>query len=153
MLHQLDTIRKTRVFLLNLVKDLSLAQWNEIPSGYNNNIAWNLAHLVASQQGLCYTRSGNPVVIDEKFVAAYKSGSKPERDLSTEEVEEIKHLFFSTLDQLEQDYQKGIFSNYTPFTTRYQVELATIESAVEFLLFHEGLHLGYVMALRRALGR
>ena len=149
----IDTIKKTRSFILNVISDLSLEQLNKIPKGFNNNIVWNLGHLVAAQQGLCYMRSGLKTVIDEKFFLAYKTDSKPEGDVTKEEFEKIKSLLMSTLEQLETDQAKNIFMNYTAFKTRYDVEIKNIDEAIKFILFHEGLHCGYIMALKRAINR
>lgn len=60
---QIEIIRKTRVKLLEMLSDLSTDQLNKIPAGFNNNIIWNLAHLVAAQQGICYLRAGLPMVL------------------------------------------------------------------------------------------
>jgi hypothetical protein len=146
---QIATIRKTREALLNLIKDLTVEELNEIPAGFNNNIIWNVAHLTAAQQGVCYFRASLPMRIEDAYFKAYKPESKPEAFVSTEEVETIKEMLFSTLDQLEKDYHDKIFTNYTPWTTRYGVEIKNIDEAISFLPFHEGLHLGYIMALKR----
>lgn len=148
---QIETIRKTRTALLALIKDLSVEELNEIPAGFNNNIIWNVAHLTAAQQGVCYFRAGLKMHVDEAYFKAYKPESKPEKSVSSAEVEEIKELLFSTLDQLETDFQQNIFTNYTPWTTRYGVDIKNIDEAISFLPFHEGLHLGYVMALKRVI--
>jgi hypothetical protein len=147
---QIATIRKTRTALLKLIEDLSIEELNEIPAGFNNNIIWNVAHLTAAQQGVCYFRAGLKMpVITEAYFKAYKPESNPEKLVSAEEVEEIKSLLFATLEQLEKDYQENAFSNYTPWTTRYGVDIKNIDEAIAFLPFHEGLHLGYIMALKR----
>lgn len=62
-----EIIRKTRQAILSQVSELTIGQLNEIPAGFNNNIIWNLAHMVAAQQGICYVRGGLPLVIKEKF--------------------------------------------------------------------------------------
>jgi hypothetical protein len=149
MQKQLETIRKTREALLNVIRDLSVEELNEIPEGFSNNIIWNVAHLTAAQQGVCYFRAGLPMVIEQKYFQQYKPESKPTEFVSAEEIEVIKSLLFSTLDQLETDLQNNIFTNYTPWTTRYGVAINSIEEAVNFLPFHEGIHLGYIMALQR----
>ncbi|MCO4293369.1 DinB family protein [Solitalea sp. MAHUQ-68] len=149
MKEQFEMLRKTRKSLLDLVSDLTIEQLNEVPTGFNNNIAWNLAHLIAAQQGVCYLRSGNKMIIDEALFANYKPGTKPEDVMNQEELEHIKGLFLSTIDQFETDYNNQLISNYTPWTTRYGAELNSIEEATTFLLYHEGLHLGYIMALKR----
>ncbi|MFC5269284.1 DinB family protein [Adhaeribacter terreus] len=149
---QLETIRKTRTALLALLEGLTVEELNEIPAGFNNNIIWNVAHLTAAQQGVCYFRAGLKMpVIDEAYFKAYKPESKPERNVSAEEVEAIKALLFSTLDQLEADYQQNLFTNYTPWTTRYGVDIKNIDEAISFIPFHEGLHLGYITALKRVI--
>src|SRR6476660_6308335 len=98
---QIETIRKTRTALLTLIQELSVEELNEIPAGFNNNIIWNVAHLVAAQQGVCYLRAGLPLRIEEKYFLPYKPESKPAHYVAAEEVEAIKALLFSTLDQLE----------------------------------------------------
>jgi hypothetical protein len=153
MKQEIDSIHKTRRHLLELVKDLSIDQLNEIPHGFNNNIVWNLGHLVAAQQGLCYLRAGIQPVVDEKFLAMYKPGSKPERGIDAGEVEMIRELMFSSLQRFETDYNNNLFAGYNTFTTRYGVEISNIDEALEFILFHEGLHTGYVMALKRVVLR
>jgi hypothetical protein len=146
---QFDILRKTRSHLLHFISDLTIEELNEIPAGFNNNIIWNVGHLLASQQGLCYLRSGNKPVIDEKYFLKYKPDTKPEGFISSAELEDIKQLFLSVIDQLESDYGDSLFANYTPWTNRYGIEINSIEDVVKFVLFHEGLHLGYVMALKR----
>ena len=149
MNQMIETIKSTRLYLLQLANDLSLEQLNEVPPGFNNNIIWNLAHLVAAQQGVCYLRAGLPTSIDESFYQRYKPGTKPEATLDSSEVEFIKAILFSSLDTFVADYKAGLFANYMAWTTRYGVPLQSIQDAVQFLLFHEGLHTGYIMALKR----
>lgn len=149
MRKQIEIIRKTRSFLLEQLKELSTEQYNKIPEGFNNNIAWNLGHMIAAQQGLCYIRAGLAPRLGEDFINTFKSGTKPERTFSDAEIEHIKSLLFSTLDQLEEDYSDNIFGGYITWSTRYGVELGSIDHAINFLPFHEGLHSGCSAALKR----
>jgi hypothetical protein len=149
MTKQIEIIRKTRTFLLKNLEDLTTEQYNKIPAGFNNNIIWNLGHMIAAQQGICYIRAGLQPTVEEDIINWFKSGTKPERAFSETEIENIKSLLFSTLDQLEEDYNNGIFGGYTAWATRYEVELANIDDALNFLPFHEGLHSGCTTALKR----
>jgi len=134
------------------VKDLSTEQLNKIPEGFGNNIIWNLAHLIAAQQSICYLRAGLKAPLGEDFVNSYKPGTKPEKFLDSAEIETIKQLFFNTLDQLEADYNNSIFTGYTTVTTRYGVALNNIDDGINFLPFHEGYHMGVIMGLKRLVG-
>ena len=147
--YKLQSLRKIRLLSLQIMQDLSLRQLNAVPAGFNNNIIWNAGHLIAAQQGVCYMRAGLPAMISDDFYAAYKPGSKPLSEHSQDEVDLIKELLLTSIDKFEADLDSDIFGNYMPWTTRYGVDLSSISDAVTFLPFHEGMHLGYMMALRR----
>lgn len=149
MTKSIDFLIQPRIKILNVLEEFSLDQLNEIPAGFNNNILWNLGHMVAAQQGVCYTRAGLNRIVSDEFFMAYKPESKPEKYIDVAEFENIKQLMFSTLEKFEIDFQNNIFTNYPAFTTRYGIELASIDDAVQFLPFHDGLHIGYIMSLRK----
>lgn len=148
---EIARVKSTRIFLLEMIKDLSVDELNEIPAGFNNNIIWNLGHLIAAQQGICYVRAGlSPAVIEQHY-APFRPGTKPGKYLDGNEVVHIKQTLLKSLDQFETDLQNNAFANYIPWTTRYGVELASIDDALQFLLFHEGLHSGCITAIKKVL--
>lgn len=147
--HQLGVLRNLRYFTLNTIKDLTVEQLNKVPEGYNNNIIWNLAHLVAAQEGLCYLRAGQQPNVAEEFLNNYKSGSKPSGSVDEDGITTIKQLLLTSVDDLERDLLLNKFENYNAWKTRYNIEMNTIDDAINFLPFHEGMHLGYIMALKR----
>ena len=145
----IEQIRKTREYVMSLVKELSLEKLNIIPHGFNNNILWNMGHLIAAQQNICYLRGGlNPAIPEEKF-ANFKSGSRPERFYESDEEDAVKEMFFSSLDLLIRDYQNNEFDTIVPFNTRYDVRINNIDDAIALLHFHEGLHIGIIFSMRR----
>ncbi|HZH67238.1 MAG TPA: DinB family protein [Flavisolibacter sp.] len=146
---EIEIFRKTRTFLLSILSELTTEQLNQIPPGFNNNIVWNLGHLVAAQQGVCYVRGGLPMVVNEKYFLAYKPESRPSGFVEEAEIEILKRQLLSTIDKLEEDLAARVFATNPPWTNRYGVEHATIEDSIRFLLFHDGLHIGYIMALKR----
>ncbi|WP_374951226.1 DinB family protein [Mucilaginibacter sp.] len=146
---QIDIIRQPRLKIIEIIKHFSLEQLNQIPDGFSNNIIWNLGHMIAAQQGICYKRTGLETWVNDTFFQAYKPDTKPNGLVDADGLQEIVTLLSSSLDQLKLDYKKGIFDNYPTWTTRYGVEIAGIDDAINFLPFHEGLHIGYVMAIRK----
>ncbi len=149
MTKTIEIIRKQRAALIKLTEDLTIEQLNLVPAGFNNNIIWNMGHLVASQQGICYRRAGVDIIVSEDFFNTYCPGSKPERFITMAELEEIKTLFNTTLDQFVADHEKNLFSVYQPWVTRAGIDLTTIEEASQFIIYHEGLHNGVINAMRR----
>ena len=148
---QIEILRNTRKYLLGFIVDLSVEELNEIPKGFNNNIIWNLIHLISTQQNICYARAGLPICIDEKYFKPYAPDTKPGPYIDAAEMDTLKMLFLTVIDRLETDLKKDAFSRYTPWTNRYSVQISTIDEVLGFLPYHEGLHLGYVMALKRTL--
>lgn len=151
MLKSIELIRGPRELVLNQVKDLTLEQLNHIPQGFNNNIIWNIAHMISGQQGIFYTRAGLPITVADKYYTPYRPETKPTTFVGAEDVATIKELFLSTIHQLETDVNNNLFVNYPAWSTRYGVEVNSVETALAFLPFHEGLHFGYIMALKRVL--
>jgi hypothetical protein len=125
---------------------------NLVPPGFNNNIIWNIAHLIAAQDNIFYIKSGHPLKnIDEEYFENYKPGSKPERTVSRAEIDQIKSLLFSSLEELEKDLKSEIFSDYPAWTTRYGVDIQNVNDGLILLPFHEGLHFGYILAQKRVI--
>lgn len=142
-------LKQTRSNFLALVEGLSLEQLNRIPDGCSNNIAWNFGHIIVTQQLLCYTVPGFEAKIPQELIDRYRKGTKPEGAIDAAELEQLKQLLTSMLDALVKDYNNGFFTSYKTYMSSYGVELNSIEDAIQFLTVHEGLHLGYAMALRK----
>ena len=145
----IGTIRNTRQFLLEQIRDLPVEALNQIPTGFNNNIVWHLGHLVAAQQGICYTRSGCAPTVDERYITEFKNGSRPQQLYDAEAIAAITKLLFTTLDTLEADVASGLLNNYQPWKTRYGVEINSVDDAINFMSFHEGLHYGYILSFKK----
>lgn len=143
-----DIIQKTRQVFLNLLQGLSIEQINKVPEGFNNNLVWNFAHLIVTPQILCYKFSGLPFTIDEALIPQYKKGTKPERLVSDKEFEAIKETYNTSTRQLIEDYQEGKFKTYEIYTNSFSVEQTCVEDAIQFSSVHDGLHVGYAMALK-----
>ena len=147
-----DTVtQQNRVLLSKFIDKFSLEQLNTVPKGFKNSIFWNIAHTVVTQQLLTYGLSGQPLLIQDQLVAHYKKGTVTVHKANEKELEELKSLLLSTLEQTKIDYHNGCFKYFTPYTTSLKVTLSTIEEAIRFNVFHEGIHLGYILAMKNYL--
>ena len=151
MIYDFDICQRNRQLLYNLMEKSTPEQLNKIPDGYNNNILWNIGHTIATQQLLVYGLSNNDFCVPTHIIDQYRKGTKPEKPATTAEIEEIKSLLFSTITQLEKDYKDGLFTSFKTYTLSTSGgTLNKVEDAIAFNNFHEGLHLGYAIALTRA---
>ena len=107
MKHTIESLSKGRTLLLKLIEGLTIEQLNKIPEGFKNNIAWNVAHLVVTQQLLCYKLSGLPCLISDEMINLYRKGTAPEQEVTAEEFETIKELLISLPVQFEKDFRSG----------------------------------------------
>ena len=122
----------------------------KVPKGFNNNIWWNIAHVAVTQQKLVYGLSGLPLQLSQELVSRYEKGTFPSGRPEKAEIQEISELLFALHDRTVEDYEKKIFEGFKPYMTTPKVELKSVEDAIAFNVFHEGLHLGSIMALSRA---
>lgn len=149
MLKRFDTLLKGRQLMLKVIENLTIDELNAIPEGFKNNIAWNIAHLMVSQQLLCYRLSGIACEVSEEMIESFRKGSAPNYKVSESEFETIKSQFLKLPEKLDVDYKDGIFINYGEYTTSVNVTLSNIEEAIDFNLFHEGIHLGIILQLKK----
>lgn len=138
-----------RKVLSQFLENYTLEQLNKIPPGFNNNLIWNIAHIIVVQQMLVYKLSGLPMMISDEMAAKYQKGTRPERDLTQEEVDEIKALLFITIDQTQQDHINKIFETYRPFANNLGFTLRNVEDAISFNYYHEAMHTGMMMSIRK----
>lgn len=152
MYFTLDVLPNTRKTFNRIIENTSLEDLNKKPKGFNNNIIWNIGHIVVTQQLLAYKLSGLPIMVSDELVGKYRKDTKPEGDVTQEGLDEIKTLLFSTIEKIKADYSNGLFKNYQEYTVSTTGNtLTNIDEAFQFIMFHEGMHLGYVMALLRAI--
>ncbi|MCV9927751.1 DinB family protein [Flavobacterium sp. LS1R49] len=144
-----EATRVSRKLFSNFFDTYSLEQLNKIPEGFNNNLIWNIAHVIVTQQLLVYKLSGLPMLVSDELVDKYRKGTKPEGEVSQAELEEIKSLLFSTIIQTEEDYNAKIFKTYSELTTSLGFTFKSIDDALSFNNYHEGLHLGIMMSIRK----
>jgi hypothetical protein len=141
--------RTVRKLIAPFLEELNLDQLNSIPEGFTNNLFWNIAHVVVTQQLLVYKLSGLPMLISDELVDKYKKGSKPEHAATQADVDEIKALLFDLIDQTQADFGSGVFTQFTDYPTSSGFVLKNVQDALAYNNFHEGLHLGILMSLKK----
>ena len=139
----------SRKLYLKLLENYSLEQLNKIPEGFSNNLAWNLGHIIVAQQGLVYRLSGLPTYVSDEMTNTYKNGSKPTGTTTQAEINELKVLLFSLIEKTKEDYANGKFVTYNEYTTGTGFHLASTMEAMNFNNYHEALHFGFMMNIRK----
>ncbi len=146
---QFDILRKSRELIVKELDGLTLEQLHTIPTGFKNNIAWNVAHLVVTQQLLHYKLAELSCLCPEDLIETHKKGTSPAKTFTQEEFNEVKELLIGLPDTLQEDYQAGIFKNYNTYPTSTGFVLDSIETAISFNNYHEGIHYGIIRAIKK----
>ena len=146
-----DIARTSRKMILQYLENYSVEQLNTVPAGFSNNLIWNIAHIVVTQQLLVYKLSGLPMLISDDLVEKYRKGATVNGLATAEEIEVLKSLLTQTIDQTQKDFDAGVFKNYTEYPTSTGFVIKSIEDAIAFNNFHEGLHIGIMMRVKKGL--
>jgi len=149
----MDKIFETAIFnrkvLQNFINELTHDQLIKIPKNFNNSIFWNITHVLVSHQLLVYRNSGLSLEINPDLISKYAKGSKATTDISREEIDYVKHNLLSTILKTQEDYKKGVFKHYEVYHTSVKIDLNNVEDALKFSAFHEGIHLGVILSIKK----
>ncbi|GAA4268618.1 DinB family protein [Hyunsoonleella aestuarii] len=147
-----QVLNNTRDIFKKIIENNSLEDLNRIPKGFNNNIIWNIGHVVVSEQLLVYKLSGLESLLSDNMINKYRKDSKPQSNHNQVEVDQIKNVLHSTLEKTREDYYDNVFDKYNTYTVSTTGNtLTNIDEALQFVAIHEGLHYGYVLALLKAI--
>lgn len=138
--------------LVKILENTPASKLGYIPEGFRNNIWWNITHTLVVQQLLCYKLSELPLYIGKDMVADYSKGTFPAQLPDMEYRAAVSGLLEETVRNLERDYKDGRFKKYNTYTTSAGFVLSTIDEALQFNLYHEGLHLGTILSLMKVPG-
>ena len=141
-------IRRT---LAGFMKTIPEEQMFIIPAGFDNNLAWNFAHIVYVQESLTYRLAGVPTLTNNAHKVMFDMGTSPADWHSQPDLTDIRELLKATGKKLGADYEAGVFKNFQPYTTSTGFSVSTIEESIAFVNFHEGLHLGAMLSIRNLL--
>ena len=147
-----DALRQSRTFALAIADGLSDADRLRIPDGWRNNALWHLGHLAVTLPLLTRGLAGVDLQVPPDLLAGCRKGSSPADWGAPPDFGLVRQLLIAQPDQLLADYAAGRFASFKPYTTSTGAVLDGIEAAVHFNNVHEGIHVGQLLLLRRALG-
>lgn len=149
MKHQFEIAKLSRTILLSLTKDLTEAQYNNIPKGFKNNIAWNLGHILVTQQLLIHKLSNVECTVDDTTLKYFGKGSVPRTDYTLSEIATLKSQLISAIETTIDLYNNKGFKTFNVYPTSLGYTINDVEDAISFSNYHEGIHIGIIIALKK----
>ena len=151
----IDQTLGVRQMIAKVLKSIPTEQSDVIPPTWKNNARWHAGHLLVTPALLSHGLLREPLGVPEEYKAWFAKDSSPANwtspealpsyaDLVDELVPLSGRLFESIRDRADHPYLE-------PYTTSVGVVLKSPADAMNFSLMHDGIHLGMLLALRRAL--
>lgn len=145
----------TRQMIVQLLKSIPTEQADTIPPTWKNNARWHAGHLLITPALLTHGLLQEPLGVPEEYRGWFAKGTSPAdwpdtaalptyADLVDEIVPLSGRLLESIKDRAEQPFLQ-------PYTTSVGIVLKTPGEAMNFSMMHDGIHLGMLLALRRAM--
>lgn len=151
MKNELEITLQNRKNLLAILENTSKENLLKIPEGFRNNIWWNIAHVMVTQQILVYKFSGVTMRVPTELVEKFMKGTVPDGTATDAEIKQVSEVLVSTIEWTQEDYDASLFKDFKSYATSAKVTLSNVQDAISFNNFHEGIHLGSIFALRKIL--
>ncbi len=155
----INTIRGSRVFTSQFLKDLGDGEWFWSPPQYTTHLAWQVGHIATAQYSLCLCRargrtSADESLISDKFMETFTLGSKPMGDpAQNPPLDEIKRVFNAVHEQTIAELAGRTDAELDLPLDEPHPRFKTKLAAVEFSPLHEMVHAGQIAMLRRLMGK
>ena len=146
----IDQLIHIRAVIGRLISDVSEEALFRVPPGFSNHIAWNAGHVVATQQILHYVLSGLEPQIPGELIDRYRKGTGP-ATADRQSYASVIAFLNQAPERFLEDYENGAFTSFNRYETSTGIILMSIEDAIVYNNMHEGMHAGYIMAMKRVL--
>jgi hypothetical protein len=145
LFEQLKTYRNE---LLTEVEEVTEEEADLIPEGFNNNIRWNLGHVLLDQYLWIQALTKEELPLPAAFNDWFGFGTNPSRfTVETPKLPELLGLLRRQPDDILERNRYRLEQEF-PST---DMGMHTIEQVLVRTIFHEGLHLGAIQAIKRQL--
>src|SRR5690625_6185138 len=136
----MDTVRDHTI---KKVKEIPENKADIIPRGFNNNIRWNIGHLLFVQDRLVFSLLGKPMGIPKYYKFLFAPGTKPaDWQFPAPSIEDLVKELESQKDRIR-GYLTGRLNEKLdePFTSGLGLTFYTVGAALQFTFYHEGIHM------------
>lgn len=143
-----EQLKTYRGELLNLAQSVAHSDAEIIPEGFKNNIRWNLGHVLVDQYLWIHALTMEEIPIPMIFNEWFGYGSDPSRFTNeTPSFSELIPMLQQQPQIIQERYQDRMEEEFPPT----EMGMCTVEQVLVRTIFHEGLHMGAIQAIKRQL--
>lgn len=144
-------LRFVRDNTIKQVTGMSEEKLRLIPRGFNNNVLWNLGHILLVHEKFSFGLINEKMEMPKHFAELFGPGTKPENwGKQVPCLDEIILLLSKQIDRIEQILELRADQKLEkPFVTSAGLELSTVKECLSFCLYHEGMHFAVIKAIKQ----
>lgn len=154
-----ERIRFARQYTTQFLDDLNDEDWWWTPPGFTTHIAWQVAHVAASQYALCLFRLRGRTESDESLIPQafwdnFKIGSTPVAGAENNpSIATIRAVFDNVQAQVLTELAARTDDEVNVPLPQPHPAFSTVLGAIEYSPMHELVHVGQITLLRRLMGK
>lgn len=144
-------LRFVRGNTIKHVTGMSEEETRTVPRGFNNNILWNLGHILLVHEKFSFALTNEKMELPKHLAELFSPGTKPENwGTQVPSLDEIFLLLSKQIDRIEQTLEHRLEEDLEkPFVTSAGLELSTVKECLSFCLYHEGMHFATIKAIKQ----
>jgi len=138
-----------RTSTLILLPKLEEELWDIQPDNWPNTIRWNAGHIYAEAEGFMHDADNNYVITHPEWLDLFLDGTRPsewEGDVPTKA--EIIEALREQETRLETFFADKYDNPASHVRDLNGTLLDTVDASLQFITWHEGIHLGVMKSLR-----
>ncbi|MCG7218148.1 DinB family protein [Paenibacillus mucilaginosus] len=146
-------LRFVRDSTIKQVKEISEEEARTVPRGFNNNILWNLGHILLVHEKFSFALANEKMELPKHFAEVFAPGTMPEHwGTQVPGLNEILLLLSMQIERTGQTLEHRLEEKLEePFVTSAGLELLAVKECLSFCIYHEGMHFAAIKAIKQQL--
>lgn len=142
----------SRTSTLILLNNIDASIWDIQPDKFPNNIRWNAGHIYAEAEGFLHDADHEYEIIRPDWQDLFTDGTRPsEWTITPPSMQELIDALQEQDTRIESFFQHKLDNPTSKVRDVNGLMLETAEDAMQFITWHEGIHIGDIKSLRNLL--
>ncbi len=147
-----NQFKYSRTSTVIALSNIDKAKWDEQPDGYPNTVRWNAGHIYVTAEEFLNKADHDYQIVYPEWISLFIDGTHPSKwGENVPNAEEIIAALKEQEERIILHFEGKLRNTASQTQTFHALSLNTSEAALQFVTWHEGIHLGIVKSLSLAL--
>lgn len=145
----MDMFKYSRTSTLILLNNIDEALWDIQPKDFPNTIRWNAGHVYAEAEDFLNDADNNYKVTRPDWADIFLDGTRPSDSLDNVPTKlEILDALREQEARIETFFKEKLANDVVNIRDVNGLKLEKVDTSVQFVSWHEGIHLGIMKSMR-----